>query len=282
MNDSENNRNDEPRLSAEKLQFAYDKNGPLILNGLSVTAPPGKITALIGANGSGKSTLLKNLGRQLSPSGGQVLFDGKNIATLHRLQMASGIGMLFQENIAPQGLTVEELVAYGRFPYRRLFEAQTQEDVDAIDAALQRAGLIDLRHRSLEALSGGQKQLAWIALALAQTTRVMLLDEPTTFLDLRHQAEVMQVIQALRDDLGLTIIMVLHDVNQASRHADHLIAMRSGAIVAQGKPAKILTPALLRVVYEVEAEVMIASDGVPVCVVRDVCANDAQISAISS
>ena len=267
---------DQPRLSADGLHFSYYHGGPLILGDLSVIIPPGEITALIGANGCGKSTLLKTLGRQLSPKEGQVILDGKNIATLPRVQMASSIGVLFQENAAPQGLTVEELVAYGRFPYKRLFEAQTQDDLDAIEAALERTGLIDLRHRTLESLSGGQKQLAWISLALAQTTRVLLLDEPTTFLDLRHQAEVMHVVESLRDDLGLTIIMVLHDVNQAARHADHLIAMRSGQIVARGRPIDVLTADLLRTVYEVEAEVLFASDGIPVCIVRDVCEIPAQ------
>ncbi|MGC4033509.1 MAG: ABC transporter ATP-binding protein [Tepidisphaeraceae bacterium] len=260
--------NQQPRLAAERLRFAYDAIGPTVLADLSAAIPPGRITALIGANGSGKSTLLKMLGRQLSPDDGQVLLDGKNIAQLPRQTMAASIGVLFQENIAPQGLTVEELVAYGRFPYRRLFESQTPEDVNAIEAALERTGLMELRHRPLESLSGGQKQLAWIALALAQTTRILLLDEPTTFLDLKHQAEVMHVVEALRDDASLTIIMVLHDVNQAARHADHLIAMRDGRIIASGNPAAVITPQLLRDIYGVNAEVLTASDGLPVCVVR--------------
>lgn len=258
------------QIAGEGLDVGYDRDRPLVLDRLSVQVPAGRITALIGANGSGKSTLLKALARDLTPKAGRVLLDGRDVAGFPRRRMAASIGVLFQENVAPQGLTVEELVGHGRFPYRRLFESATDDDHAAVERALARAGLADLRHRPVDQLSGGQKQLAWIALALAQTTRVLLLDEPTTFLDLKHQVEVMQVIESLRGDLGLTIVMVLHDVNQAARHADHLIAMRDGKVIAQGRPGEVLTADLLRNVYEVDAEVLTASDGLPVCVVRGV------------
>ncbi len=258
------------RLAADALDVRYHKEEPLILQGLSLVVPRGKITGLIGANGSGKSTLLKTLGRQLTPSAGHVLLDGKAIASFHRLEMARSIGILFQENSAPHGLTVEELVSHGRFPYRRLFESETQEDMDAVNQALKRTGMTALRHHPLSQLSGGQKQLAWIALALAQTTQVFLLDEPTTFLDLKHQAEVMGVIESLRNELGLTIVMVLHDVNQAARHSDHLVALRDGRIIAQGSPNQVITPSRLREIYGIDSEVLAASDGYPVCVVRSV------------
>lgn len=260
-------------FTANALHVRYHKGQPLILRDLSVAIPAGRITALIGANGSGKSTLLKTLARELLPNPGQVLLDGRSIATLPRLQMASRVGVLFQENVAPDGLTVEELVSRGRFPYRRLFESPTAGDLEAVEHALGWTGLLTLRHRPLDQLSGGQKQLAWIALALAQTTNVLLLDEPTTFLDLKHQIEVMRVIEKLRHDLGLTIVMVLHDVNQAARHASHLIAIRRGRVIAQGAPGEVITAEILRDVYDVDAEVLTASDGIPVCVVRGAVPN---------
>jgi iron complex transport system ATP-binding protein len=257
-----------PSLSAQAIEVRYESSTPPVLAKLSLEIPPGRITALIGPNGSGKSTLLKALWNELAPSHGEVLIDGKSLSALSRREVATRVGALFQENVAPAGLTVEELVAQGRFPYRRLFDDPREDDLAAVDQALRRAGIEELRHWPIDRLSGGQRQLAWIALALAQTTPCLLLDEPTTFLDLNHQLEVMEVISSLRDDLALTIVMVLHDVNQAARHADHLVAMRNGRIVAEGAPASVLTPDLLRAVYGIEAEVLIASDGLPVCLAR--------------
>jgi len=180
LEDSSSRRTGAGGFAAQRLDVGYAKDLPPVLQGLSVTIPQGQITALIGANGSGKTTLLKTLGRQLAPSAGCVLLDGRSIAAFGRLEMAAAVGILFQENAAPNGLSVEELVSYGRFPYRRLFESPTAEDLDAVDGALRRTGLTALRHRPVDQLSGGQKQLAWIALALAQTTQVLLLDEPRT------------------------------------------------------------------------------------------------------
>jgi iron complex transport system ATP-binding protein len=228
----------------------------MIIGDVSLAIPPGQITALIGPNGSGKSTLLKTLARQLSPEAGQVLLDGSDIATLSPRQLAQRIGILFQENNAPGDLTAEGLVHHGRYPHRRLFESLTVEDYATVDEALRLAGVVPLRQRRLNHLSSGQKQLAWIAMLLAQEPQYLFLDEPTTFLDLEHQLDVMECLRRLNRDAGKTIVLVMHDLNLAARYADHIFALQAGRIVASGPPAAVLSKAILQQVFNIEAEII--------------------------
>ena len=233
----------------------------MVIGDVSLSIPPGRITALIGPNGSGKSTLLKTLARQLLPEAGQVLLDGRDIATLPPRQLAQRIGILFQENIAPGDLTVEDLAHHGRYPHRRLFESLTPEDHAAVEEALRLAGVASLRQRRLSHLSSGQKQLAWIAMLLAQEPHYLFLDEPTTFLDLEHQLDVMECLRRLNRDAGKTIVLVMHDLNLAARYADHLFALQAGRIVASGLPGAVLSQAILREVFNIEAEILRDHDG---------------------
>lgn len=246
----------ETGLHGDCLTVRYDRGLPVVIDGQSIAIPEGRITALIGPNGSGKSTLLKTLARQLTPETGQVVLDGRDIASLSRLQFARRVGMLFQENVAPAGLTIEDLVYHGRYGHRRLFESFTPEDRAAVEHALQMADIVHLRHRPVGRLSAGQKQLAWIAMALAQETQYLFLDEPTTFLDLAHQFDVMDLIHKLNRKLGKTVVLVVHDLNLAARYADHIFALREGRIVAYGTPPEVLTVETLRSVFDIEAHIV--------------------------
>jgi iron complex transport system ATP-binding protein len=245
-----------PGLDGERLELRYDERYPPVIDGESLQILPGKITALIGANGSGKSTLLKALARQLQPESGRVILDGHDIATLAPRRLAQKLGILFQEHVAPGDLTVEELIYHGRYPHRGLFESLTPEDHAAVEDALRMSGLEAIRHRPMNQLSGGQRQLAWIAMALAQSPAYLLLDEPTTFLDPAHQFDVMDLIFRLNRERGKTIVLVVHDLNLAARYADYLFALHSGRIVASGPPARVLTVDILREVFEVETEIV--------------------------
>ena len=246
----------ETGLCGDRLSVRYDRDQPMVIDGQSIAIPVGKITALIGPNGSGKSTLLKTLARQLSPETGQIVLDGRDIVTLTRLQFARRVGILFQENVAPAGLTVEDLVYHGRYGHRRLFESFTAEDQTAVERALLLADIAHLRHRPVVQLSAGQKQLAWIAMALAQETQYLFLDEPTTFLDPAHQFEVMDLLRKLNRELGKTIVLVVHDLNLAARYADSLFALREGRIIASGSPDDVLDTATLRRVFDIEARIL--------------------------
>jgi iron complex transport system ATP-binding protein len=238
----------------------------LVIDGLSLSIPPGHITAMIGANGSGKSTLLRGLARLLKPRAGSVLLDGESIARLSSKTLARQLGLLSQAPLAPQGLIVEDLVARGRYPHQRLFRQWSRGDEDAVNRALQAAGVTDLRTRLVDELSGGQRQRAWIALALAQEAPIMLLDEPTTYLDLAHQGEVLDLIAVLNREQGRTIVMVLHDINQACRYADHVIALRGGACHAAGAPRQVITEQLIEDVFDTPCRVIDDPiTGTPLC-----------------
>ena len=243
-------------IHGQVLRLRYDPKQSLVIDEQSLSIEDGKVSALIGPNGSGKSTLLRALARQLLPDSGSVILDGRDIATLPTPELARNLGMLFQEHIAPGDLTVEQLVYHGRFPHRRLFDSLTEEDNAAVEGALRMANIAEVRQRQLGELSGGQKQLAWIAMALAQSPRYLLLDEPTTFLDLAHQFDVMDLIRRLNRELGKTIVLVMHDLNLAARYVDYLFAMRSGKIVASGTPAEVLTTDTLRRVFDVETRII--------------------------
>ena len=241
-------------LGAEDLSLAYDDT--VICEGLSVQIPQGKVSVIVGANACGKSTLLRGLARLLRPKAGTVLLDGTDIHRLPTKQVATRLGILPQQPIAPEGITVADLVARGRHPHQRFFRQWSSADQVAVDAALAATRTADLAERSVDELSGGQRQRVWIALALAQGTPLMLLDEPTTFLDLAHQVEVLDLLAELNATEDRTVVLVLHDLNLACRYADHLIAMRDGAIVAEGPPGEVITAALVADVFGLDAHII--------------------------
>jgi iron complex transport system ATP-binding protein len=243
------------RFAGEELVLGYSGTDESVIDGESLVVPPGEVTALVGPNGSGKSTLLKGLADQLTPDDGRVLLDGRDVHTLDTKKLAQKLGLLSQENVSPDSLTVENLATHGRYPHRGFFDSLTDEDWEAIDQAIQLAGIEHLRDREIGSLSGGQKQLAWIAMVLAQDTDVLLLDEPTTFLDLHHQLEVMDIVETLKTDSEVTVVLVLHDINQAARYAEHMLTLKEGAIYARGDPSEIVNEALLADVFEIEATV---------------------------
>jgi iron complex transport system ATP-binding protein len=254
-------------LATRALDVGYA--GRAVVRALDLHLPAGAVTAIVGPNGCGKSTLLSALARVHAPQAGAVLLDGRDLATMRPRDAARRIGLLPQQPDAPDGLTVRDLVRYGRHPHQGLLRQWSPEDARVVDRALAAADLADLADRPLETLSGGQRQRAWIAMVVAQQTGVVLLDEPTSALDLGHQLEVLDVVRDLAAE-GRTVVAVLHDLSTACRHADHLVAMLDGRIVAEGAPRDVVTPALLRDLYGVEA--VILTDpvaGTPViCTVR--------------
>jgi iron complex transport system ATP-binding protein len=239
----------------EELVISYPTTEEPVIDGESLRVPPGEVTALVGPNGSGKSTLLKALADQLGLDAGTVEVDGADIQSLGTKELARRLGLLSQENVSPESISVEALVEHGRYPHRGFFDSLSEADRAAIERAIDLAGIDHLRDREVGSLSGGQKQLVWIAMILAQETDVLLLDEPTTFLDLHHQLEVMGIVERLRDDSDVTVVVVLHDIDQAARHADHMVALKDGAIRARGPPEQVVTEALLADVFEIDAEV---------------------------
>jgi len=258
--DAPTNTDDEATsFAGTDLVVGYPSTDEPVIDGESITVPPGDVTALVGPNGSGKSTLLKGLATQLSLDGGTVYIDGADVTEMGTKELARNLGLLSQENTAPDGITVEDLVYHGRYPHRGFFETVTDADEAAVEEALSLAGVTHLRDRDLGSLSGGQKQLVWIAMALAQETDVLLLDEPTTFLDLQHQLRVMEIVETLRTERDVTVVLVLHDIGQAAHHADHMVALRDGSIYTCGPPAEIVTEDLLADVFQIEATVSCAN-----------------------
>ncbi|MGH9136734.1 MAG: ABC transporter ATP-binding protein [Acidimicrobiales bacterium] len=243
-----------PTLDAHSVSLGYHDR--LVVDQLSLSIPTGSITAIVGANACGKSTLLRGLARLLRPAGGTVLLDGHDIARLSTRKVATRLGILPQQPTAPDGLTVADLVGRGRHPHQRWYRQWSPADSAAVDDALAATAMSDLADRLVDELSGGQRQRAWIALALAQGAPLMLLDEPTTFLDLAHQIEVLDLLAELNDGGGRTIVMVLHDVNLACRYAEHLVAMSAGSIVAEGPPGEIVDAALVAKVFGLDCEVI--------------------------
>jgi iron complex transport system ATP-binding protein len=251
-------------LRADDLQVRYGER--IVIEGLGLTIGHGDITALVGPNGSGKSTLLKTLARLLKPSHGAVFLDGVAISRLPTAQVARALAILPQSPVAPAGLTVSELVEQGRYPHAGPLRMLRRQDYTAMAEALELTNMTDFAHRPLDSLSGGERQRAWIALALAQDTPILLLDEPTTFLDIGHQLEVLTLVRRLNEERGLTIILVLHDLNQAARYAHRMIALNEGQIVADGTPVEVLTPALLASVFNVHAHIITdPASRTPVC-----------------
>jgi len=241
-------------LRGEDLSLGYGKAE--VFADLSVSIAPGKVTVIVGPNACGKSTLLRALARLLKPMHGSVLLDGTSIHRLSTRDVATKLGILPQAPIAPEGITVADLVGRGRYPHQGWFRTWTAQDRLAVDGALDATGTLDLADRPVDELSGGQRQRVWIAMALAQGTPLMLLDEPTTFLDLAHQVEVLDLLVDLNQREGRTIVLVLHDLNHACRYAHHLVAMRGGTIVAEGAPDDIVTAELVTDVFGVPCRVI--------------------------
>lgn len=242
------------RLGAEDLRLGYDDLE--VVRGLSLRIPNGAITCVVGANACGKSTLLRGLARLLRPTGGRVVLDGGDIRRLRTRDVACRLGILPQAPTAPDGITVADLIARGRYPHQSWLRQWGAEDEAAVAAAMLATDTVDLAERPVDELSGGQRQRVWIAMALAQGTDLLLLDEPTTFLDLAHQVEVLDLLADLNEDDGRTVVLVLHDLNQAARYSDHLVAMKDGRVVAEGAPADVVTVELVREVFGLQCQVV--------------------------
>ncbi|MBF2005618.1 ABC transporter ATP-binding protein [Chlorogloeopsis fritschii PCC 9212] len=252
-------------LSTKGLSLAYD--GVPIIRDLNLAIPARQISALVGANGCGKSTLLRGLARLLKPCGGTVYLDGESIFKLSTKEVAQQLGILPQGPVAPEGLTVRDLVAQGRYPYQNWLQQWSAKDERIVQQALEITNMQSLAERELDTLSGGQRQRAWIAMALAQDTDILLLDEPTTFLDLAHQIEVLDLLYELHQHQGRTIVMVLHDLNHACRYADYLVAVKEGRIFTAGEPKQVMTEEMVLEVFGLECRVV--NDpvvGTPMCV----------------
>jgi iron complex transport system ATP-binding protein len=243
-----------PRLQAAGLGLGYD--GRPVVHEVDLVIPDHGITTIIGPNGCGKSTLLRGLGRLLAPRTGHVLLDGKQIDRLPARAVATSLGLLPQAPTAPDGLTVAELVSRGRHPHQRWFRQWSQADETAVADALRWTGMTGFAERAVDTLSGGQRQRAWISMALAQGTGVLLLDEPTTYLDLAHAIDVLDLIDRLHEEEGRTVVLVLHDLNLAARYSDHLVVMAQGRVAAQGAPADVLTEELLAATFGLGCRVL--------------------------
>jgi iron complex transport system ATP-binding protein len=227
-----------------------------VVESMDLAVPPGRITAIVGANACGKSTLLRAMARLLTPQQGRVVLDGKELHRMPTKQVAQVLGLLPQSPIAPEGIAVADLVSRGRHPYQRMLSRWTAEDEAAVVEALRLTDTLELADRPVDELSGGQRQRTWIAMALAQQTDILLLDEPTTFLDVSHQVDVLDLLTDLNRHRGTTIVMVLHDLNLAARYADHLIAVSEGRLHAVGEPGEVLTAEVVREVFGMESSVI--------------------------
>ncbi len=242
------------RLGARGLTLAYEER--TVVDGLDLDVPDGEVTVIVGPNACGKSTLLRALGRLLKPRGGAVLLDGAELSRIPTRKIAQAVGLLPQTPVAPDAITVADLVARGRQPHQHWWRQWSDEDERAVTDAMARTDTTALAARSVDELSGGQRQRVWIAMALAQETDLLLLDEPTTYLDISHQVEVLDLVRQLNHERGRTVVAVLHDLNQAARYADHLVAMKNGRIVAYGRPSEVVTARLVREVFGLESVVV--------------------------
>lgn len=247
--------------SVKNLSFSYGKNQ--VISDLSFDLHSGKITTLIGANGCGKSTFFHLMTKNLTPDSGSVLLDGKNIADIRIKEFAKQVAIVHQYNTAPFDLTVEKLIGYGRTPYQRCgIPVDPKADEEAVQKAMEITGTEKLKDKVVSQLSGGQKQRVWIAMALSQGTKTLFLDEPTTYLDVRYQLDILRLIRKLNNEHNMTIIMVLHDINQSLYYSDEIIAMKDGKIIAQGQPEKVITTDLVKTVYDVDLTIQ-SIDGKP-------------------
>lgn len=241
-------------LKAKNVFSGYEKK--IIVDGIDIEIPKNKISVIIGANACGKSTLLKTLARLIQPTSGEIILDDKKISEIPPKQLAKVLGLLPQSPVVPEGITVGDLVGRGRFPYQTFFKGMGKKDYEAIDEALDIMGISDLANRCVDELSGGQRQRVWIAMALAQQTDILLLDEPTTYLDITYQIEILDLLTDLNKKRGTTIVMVLHDINLSARYADYIFAVYQGKLVSQGKPNEIITESLIKKVFDLDCFVM--------------------------
>jgi iron complex transport system ATP-binding protein len=253
-------------LTAENLSVGFGDK--IVINNLSLTVEQGQVLSVIGPNGSGKSTLLKALSRNLRPMSGSVLLDGMDICSFSAKKFACQLAILHQSPRAPGDLTVRDLVEYGRFPYQHWWKSGDEKDKRVVEEVLQQTGLANLATRPVNTLSGGEQQRAWIAMALAQKPRILLLDEPTTYLDICHQLEILDLVARLNKEHGISIVMVIHDLNYAARYSDTVVVLQQGSLYAAGNPADMITPTMLREVFGVEADIWPDGNGRPVCLAR--------------
>ncbi|MCX7781664.1 MAG: ABC transporter ATP-binding protein [Negativicutes bacterium] len=260
-------------LQAQNIYVAF--NGKGILTDLSFFIDKGKITSIIGPNGSGKSTLLKTLSKNLVPARGTVYLSGKDLRTVNVKELAKRMAVLFQSSTAPSDVTVRDLVEYGRYPHQNWWQGRSEADNDIVSWAMRQTGVEELADRPVVTLSGGEQQRAWIAMALAQQPSVLLLDEPTTYLDIAHQLEIMELLKRLNRENALSVVMVLHDLNHAAKYSDYIVALHRGKIVAAGSPAEVVTTDMLRAVFAVEVDLWHDQEQRPVFVARGLVTKDA-------
>ncbi|WP_026672661.1 ABC transporter ATP-binding protein [Alkalihalobacterium bogoriense] len=238
-------------MEVKQVTFSYEQKMNQLEN-VNCQIEEGKITTIIGPNGSGKSTLLGVMSRNYSPKNGEVILDGRAISQYKPKEFAKKLAVVHQQNEAPEDMTVEKLTAYGRLPYKSMFSQESEEDKKAVEWALICTKLQSKRHVKITELSGGERQRVWIAMALAQQTPILFLDEPTTYLDLYYQYEILELVKSLNQVYQLTLVMVLHDINQAIKYSDHIIAMKQGQIILQGKPSEVITTASMKDIYNVD------------------------------
>lgn len=240
-------------LTVDSVSIRYEQKN--IISNFSFSVKKGEIVSIIGPNGSGKSTLLKAISRFIPYHEGTVLFEEENLRSMNAKQVARKMCMLSQKNQAPSDMTVDELVSYGRIPHKKWFEKFNDEDKKIVSWALEKTHLTDFKDRAVSSLSGGESQRAWIAMALAQHPKILLLDEPTTYLDISHQHEVLELVRELNRDMDMTVIMVLHDLNQAARYSDKIVVVQAGDKVMDGSPSEVMTTDMIRQVYRMNAEI---------------------------
>ncbi|MGM9933754.1 ABC transporter ATP-binding protein [uncultured Clostridium sp.] len=251
-------------ISVKNLCVSYEDN--IIIQDLDLAVPKGQITIIIGANGCGKSTLLKTISRINKPKNGDIFINGKNIKKIKEKNIAKEVAFLPQGPVCPSGLTVRQLVAFGRFPHQKMIGGLNSHDKEVIDWAIRETGLSEFADREVENLSGGQRQRAWIAMTLAQETEIIMLDEPTTYLDMSYQLEVLEVLQKLNKEKKITVVIVLHELNNACRFADNIIGLKKGRIICEGRPIDVINKETLKEIYGIDASLVNSENGeYPIC-----------------
>lgn len=244
-----------PAMEVRDVVFSYGKNNKNVLNGVNLKIEEGKITTIMGSNGCGKSTLFYLMTKNLLPGEGRIFLRGKNLRNLSLKEFAKEVSIVQQYNTASDDITVESLVAFGRTPHQKMMQGKSEEDERLINWALEITNLSDYRDREVSRLSGGQRQRVWIAMALAQNTKILFLDEPTTYLDIRYQIEILELVKKLNREFGITIIMVLHDINQAIHYSDRIIGMADGVVCANGDPEEVITKEVIKQLYDIELDI---------------------------
>ena len=252
-------------ISVKNLSVAYEEN--LIIENMNLSIPSGEISIIIGANGCGKSTLLKTIARVIKPKSGDIFINGKNIREQKEKHLAAQVAFLPQGPVCPPGLTVKELIAFGRFPHQKLMGGLKSHDKDIIQWAMEETELEEYADREIGNLSGGQRQRAWIAMTLAQETDIIMLDEPTTYLDMSYQLEVLKVLERLNKNKKITVVIVLHELNNACRFASNIIGLKQGNLICQGTPVDVITKESLKEIYGIDARLQLSENKqYPVCV----------------